>query len=128
MSRFSSHRNLHLNAVITPGAEASNVINVAVQLTDRDNGNELAERAAVHFYLANDANGDTPTAVAPSGGMAIGTDGAMIEWTNNHSGLLISESDGDIDINITEAGIATWYLILVMPDGKLAPSGAITFA
>jgi len=41
---------------------------------------------------------------------------------------LISEADGDIDINITEAGVATWYLALVLPNGKLAVSDAITFA
>jgi hypothetical protein len=41
---------------------------------------------------------------------------------------LVSEADGDIDININEAGVATWYLILQLPNGKLVPSGAITFA
>lgn len=41
---------------------------------------------------------------------------------------LVSEVDGDIDINITESGVATWYLVLVLPNGKLAVSGAITFA
>lgn len=41
---------------------------------------------------------------------------------------LVSEADGDIDINISEAGVATWYLILQLPNGKLAASGAITFA
>jgi hypothetical protein len=41
---------------------------------------------------------------------------------------LVSESDGDIDINITESGVATWYLILVMPNGSLVASNAITFA
>ena len=42
--------------------------------------------------------------------------------------LLTGESDGDIDIDITETGVATWYLILVMPDGRHVASGAITFA
>ena len=41
---------------------------------------------------------------------------------------LVSESDGDIDVNITEAGVATWYLVLVLANGKLAVSDAITFA
>ena len=41
---------------------------------------------------------------------------------------LVSESDGDIDINITETGTPTFYLVLVLPNGKLAASGAITFA
>lgn len=41
---------------------------------------------------------------------------------------LTSEADGDIDVNITEAGVATWYLVLVLPSDKLVVSGAITFA
>jgi hypothetical protein len=33
----------------------------------------------------------------------------------------------DIDLVITEAGTATWYLILVMPNGTLVASDAIAF-
>lgn len=40
---------------------------------------------------------------------------------------LTSESDGDIDINISETGVVTWYLVVVLPNGKLAASGAIAF-
>lgn len=41
---------------------------------------------------------------------------------------LVSESDGDIDINIVEAGAKTCYLILAFPNGKIQASDAITFA
>lgn len=41
---------------------------------------------------------------------------------------LITESDGDVDINITQTRVKTHYLIVVTPDGKLWPSGAIAFA
>ena len=42
---------------------------------------------------------------------------------------LTSESDGDIDVDITHAaGAKTLYLVLVMPNGRLVPSSAITFA
>lgn len=126
-STFNSHPKLKASAQFTIGAEAANAINVGIQLVDRENGNELGERLAVPFYLSSDANGDA-IAAAPSGGIAIGTDGLMIEWTANVAGLLVSESDGDVDVTLTEAGAGTWYLILVMPDGKLVPSGAITFA
>lgn len=127
-STFSNVERLILDATITVGTEASDIINVAIQLTDRLNINEMSERASIGFYLATDANGDTPASTAPTGGIAIGTDGAMIEWTANLSGMLTSESDGDIDINLTDTGTPTFYLILVMPDGKLIASGAITFA
>lgn len=128
MSKFTNSKNLKLSADFTVGAEAGNAINVAVQLKDRLNKNDLGERAAVQFYLADDAAGDTPSATAPDGGIAIGTDGALIEHAANLSGLAISEVDGDIDIDLTESGTGTWYLVLVMPDGQLQVSGAITFA
>lgn len=122
-------------ATITVGTEAANVINVAIQLND-GYGNALAVRGSVMAYLSDDANGDDLTATAPDGGWAIGTDGVLIPLASddgsaivpNKTAQLVSESDGDIDIDITEAGAGTWYLILVLPDGRLQASGAITFA
>jgi hypothetical protein len=116
-----------LNATITPGAEAGNIINVAIQLQDGD-GTDLTNVGALVFYLADDAAGLTPSGTAPDGGIAIGTDGALIEWVPNLSGLAISEADGDIDIDMTESGAATWYLVLVLPNRQLKISSAITFA
>lgn len=127
MSNFSNSRKLKIKASFTIGAEATNAINVAIQLVDRDNGNELTERAALQWYLAADTNGDS-IATAPSGGIAIGTDGLLIEHTNNIAGVVVSEADGDIDVTITESTAKSFYLILIAPDGKLYSSGAITFA
>ena len=115
------------DAAFVIGAEAADVINVGIQFQNGA-GADITERASVMFYLADDVNGDIPSAAAPSGGIAIGTDGALIEWTANLAGLMIGEVDGDVDINITEAGVDTWYLVLVMPNGSLVISGAITFA
>lgn len=127
-SRFETVRGLRLGAKFSISAEVANARTASIQFVDRENGNELAERVAAMFYLADDVNGDTPSAVAPSGGLAAGTDGAVIEWATNLSGWAISEVDGDLDITITEAGVKSYYLILVMPDGKLVSSGAIAFA
>ena len=124
---FQNNRDLKIAAKFTIGTEAANAINVAVQLRDRENGNEITERVALNWYLASDATGDTISSAA-TGGIAIGTDGLLIEWTNNISGLVISEADGDIDVTITDTGTPTFYLVLVAPDGKLYPSAAITFA
>lgn len=126
-SNLNSHPKMKVGAKFTVGAEDTNVIGVAVQLIDRQNGNEINERIAMPWYLAGDANGDS-VASAPSGGIAIGTDGLLLEWTANVSGLVVSESDGDIDVAITDTGTPTLYLVLVAPDGKLLISGAITFA
>jgi hypothetical protein len=111
----------------TVGAEATNVINVAIQLSD-NNSAELTARACVYAYLSDDANGDTIAGTAPSGGVAIGTDGVADPVTADKSFMLISESDGDIDLDITETGADTWYLVVVDPLGKLHVSDAITFA
>ena len=114
-----------LKASITVGAEAGNVINVAVQLQDM-NGNALANRASVLAYLSDDANGDSVAGTAPDT-VAIGTDGLAIPLVAGKCFLLTSEADGDIDINEAEDGADTWYLVLVLPHGPLVVSDAITF-
>lgn len=113
-------------ASLTIGAEAGDVINVAIQLKDAD-GVDLAERVSILAYFSDDANGDSVVATAFDT-IAIGTDGLAIPLVAGKTFLLTSEADGDIDINITENGAMTKYLILVMPDGSLVASGAITFA
>lgn len=115
------------DAVITVGAEntGAGTINVAIQLK---NGGDLVRRGSVFAYLSDDENGDSLAATAPSGGWAIGTDGLLIPVVTNKAAQLVSEADGKIDITITEAGAATWYLIIVLPGGRLVPSGEITFA
>jgi hypothetical protein len=118
-------RNLISSVGFTVGAEAGDVINVAVQLNGKG---ALAQRASVFAYLSDDAAGDSVVATAPSGAVAIGTDGLMIDVVAKKAFMLTSEADGDIDINITEAGTDTFYLIVVLPNGELAASGAITFA
>lgn len=115
------------SADITVGTQAGDVINVAVQLLDAA-GDDLATRGNVRFYLSDDANGDSVAATAASGGIAIGTDGLAIEVVDNKAGWLTSEADGDIDLNITEAGADTWYLVIVLPTGLLVVSDAITFS
>lgn len=109
------------------GADAGTTINVAIQLKDSA-GADLAVRGSVFAYLSDDANGDSIAGTAPSGGWAIGTDGLLIPVVAGKAAQLVSEADGDIDITITEASADTWYLILVMPDGRLVASEAITFS
>lgn len=125
-----------LDAVITVGDEVSDAINVAIQLKGPSSA-DLAVRASVLAYLSDDAYGDSVVAVEPDGGVAIGTDGLLIPVLTGASASelaatvfqLTSESDGDIDIDITHAaGAKTLYLVLVLPDGRLVVSGAITFA
>lgn len=129
-STFNSFPELNIGAVITVGTEAAgSIINVAVQLIDKDNGNEIAERIGIYGYLSDDAYGNSVVSTEPDGGWAIGTDGLLIPVVANKAALFITENDGDLDINITHAaGAKTCYLVLVMPDGQLYVSGAITFS
>jgi hypothetical protein len=121
------HSGLPNTVSFTIGAEAANAINVVVQL--QDGLQAISERGCVFAYLSDDANGDSIAATAPDGGWAIGTDGLLIPIVANKAANLVSESDGDIDITITHAGGAdTFYLVVVLPDGSLSVSDAITFA
>lgn len=115
-------------ATITVGAEATNVINVAIQLEQPD-GTDLATIGVVHAYLSDSAAGDGVSTTAPTGGVALGTDGnILVEFTADKIFLLQSEADGDIDIDITDTGTPTFYLVVVLPSGEKVISGAITFA
>jgi hypothetical protein len=114
-------------ATITVGTENTNSINVAIQLLDGAD-DALATRAGIMAYLSDDANGDSVAGTAPDGNVAVGVDGVLIPVVANKAFYLISEADGDIDLDIGESGTDTWYLILVMPSGELIASEAITFA
>jgi len=120
-------QNAHLDASFVIGAEGSNIINVGIQLK-YDKSQADTVRRGVFGYFSDDTNGDSLLGTASSGAVAIGTDGVLIDVVAKKSFWLISESDGDIDINITEAGVKTMYLVLVMPNGRLVASSAITFA
>ena len=115
------------DAEFTVGAEAANVINVAIQLKDPQGG-DLAQRTAVIILLLADANGDALNTIDLDT-IAIGTDGVVAELLADKVLLAVSEADGDIDINLTEAtATGTLYMAVVLPDGRMAISGAITFA
>jgi len=115
-------------ATVTIGAEATNVINVGIQLTDAK-GEDLDEVVCVHAFLSDASTGIGISGTAPATSVAVGTDGAIIEENvTKLAWLLQSESDGDIDLDITETGADTWYLVIVLPDGTQVVSDAITFA
>ncbi len=118
--------NALAGATVVAGADAGTTVAVTIQLLDADI-TALATRGSVFAYLSDDANGDSLAATAPDGGIAIGSDGLAIALIANKAFRLTSEADGDIDLVVTESGADTWYLILVMPNGSLVASNAITF-
>ena len=113
-------------AKFTIGTESADVINVAVQLLD-EFGADLAERGAVMTYLSDDANGDSHHGADAALSAAVGTDGVLVDLATDGPYLLISETDGDIDVNFTKTDADTLFLIVILPDGTLAASAAITW-
>lgn len=115
-----------LDAVFTLGAENTNVINVGVSL--RKYGTKADQRLALHYWLSSDAAGDA-LATDP-GTTAIGTDGTLlVEPVDDLIGMVVTEADGDFDLNITHTGTSGFYLNLVVPgSGRVVTSPIIQFA
>ena len=120
-------QNTVYDAEITVTQSASGTFAAAIQLQGA-NGEDLTQRGAVDFYVSTDAEGDDlATTSTDITSLAIGNDGVAIELSSNVAGKLISESDGDIDLAIVVPDSKEVYLILVMPDGRLIPSDAMTY-
>lgn len=99
------------------------------------NGKALRARGCVLSYLSDDAHGNSVCATKPSTDTVIGTDGLLLALTGGEdasdTGLvahLISESDGDIDLVLVNDVTDTFYLVLVLPNGRLVISDAIEFS
>jgi hypothetical protein len=115
------------NATFAIGAETANVITVAVQLQDARRRN-LATRTQVRWAIFADANGDAFIATAPDGGVAAGTNGAILQTVTGKYGVATVEANGRLDVAITHAaGAKTVYLGIELPDGSYVVSSAITF-
>lgn len=111
----------------TIGAETGgNTKNVSMQFRDADQQPTTA-RGGVFAYLSTNVNGDNVAPTAPSGGVAVGAAGVAIPLVAGKAWEFISNAAGVIDVNIIEAAAATWYLVVVLPDGRQVPSAAITF-
>ena len=114
-----------ITAIITVGAEAVNVRALTIQFQDGA-GNDLNYRITVPVIVLADANGDAFVGTGGSTGIAIGTDGALIALVAKKVFLAISEADGDLDLTWTDTGTEVAFLGLVMPDGRLVISAALT--
>jgi hypothetical protein len=123
-------QNIDAEITVTNGAAGATAgtDTVAIQFNG-PNGEDAVERYTVPWYLSNDEYGNslstTSTDVTSN---AIGTDGLLIELSSNVAGFMTCESDGDVDLAIVIPSGKTVYLVLVMPDGHLVISDAITYA
>jgi hypothetical protein len=112
-------------ATITVGPEETNVRAITVQLTDAA-GADIATRQAVHIAVLADANGDAFASTGGSTGIEIGTDGALLPVVAKKLFLAISEADGHIDLTWTDTGSEAAYLAVILPNGTMVISDAMT--
>lgn len=115
-----------LNASITISPEVSHVVLVSVQLVNPDGG-YVQSMAGVIAYLSDNPTGQTVTATAPDGGVAINTIGGCTPLIAGKAFLLTFTPQGALDLNIQNSAAATWYLVIVLPNGSLIVSGPIAF-
>lgn len=113
------------SASIVVGAESTNVRAITIQLKDGE-GTDAAVRSAVQIAVLADANGDAFVATGGSTGIAIGTDGALVPIVAKKLFMAISEADGDIDLTWTDTGTEVAYLVVILPNGKMIISAALT--
>lgn len=112
-------------ASIVVGAENTNVRAITIQLKDGQ-GKDMARRTPVQIAVLADGNGDAFVATGGSTGVAIGTDGALLPIVAKKLFMAISEADGDIDLTWTDTGTEVAYLAVILPNGKMVISAALT--
>jgi hypothetical protein len=84
--------------------------------------------AGASIAVFADANGDAFVVTGGSTGIAIGTDGALLPIVAKKLFKAVSEADGDIDLTWTDTGIEAAYLGVILPNGKIIMSAALTNA
>jgi len=119
--------------VVAISAEAANARTVSLQFFSK-NKKEMTDKVAVTAYISSDANGDALEADSATLSFSAGTDGivaplAATDAVGNTVLLLVSEDDGDVDLIITQtSGADTHYVNILLPNGEVFTSQAITFA
>lgn len=115
------------DAVFTIGVESSDIINIGIQVRDAK-GADIAHCHMMFGWISSDSDGNTLEATPPDA-LAIGTDGTLFKSGGDSLVMfhVLTEADGDIDINCTQDAADTYYLNLLI-GGRVWTSGAITHA
>ncbi len=117
-----------VDASITVGAENTNVRAITIQLKDAE-GDDINYQEIVEIFVVGAANLDAIITTGGSTGIAIGTDGAILETRVAKKIFTVaSEADGDIDLTWTDTGTEVAYLALRLPNGRVIFSSALTNA
>lgn len=113
---------------ITVGAEISNARAITIQLKDAT-GADINYSEIVDVFVFLDAAGLALATTGGSTGIAIGTDGAILNTVVAKKIFLVnSEVDGDIDLSWTDTGTEAAYLGVRLPNGRVVVSSALTNA
>lgn len=112
------------DADFTIGAEAANVINVSLQLKDVEDA-AFEEATVLSFWLCSDPEGETPAAADTSVAATVG--GLLEELTALTSYTAVTDVNGELAIDIEHSADASFYLTVVLPNGKKIVSGEIDF-
>lgn len=108
------------------GPNGNALTTVAVQLQNRNRTN-IAARAVVPFWVTTESGGDVALTTALSCSLAGGIDGEVIvnDASGPTGGLLVSEADGDIDVQMGDSVAREVFLHLLMPDGSIVSSSSL---
>jgi len=120
---------VNMTVSMTVGAEATNAIIVAVAVLSGHTGTAFSSAIALPFYLSSDSAGQVLEA-GTDAAITAGTDGLVILNGGDSSvaGTLITETTGEMDLTITDTGADTYYVNVILPNGKVQTSGVVTFA
>lgn len=114
-------------ATITVGTEGTDAISVTVQLKDGA-GSNITAIAGFMWYLSGDSAGAGIVGTAPNGGTAIGASGKIAELVAEKAGFALTNATGEAIFTLTDSTTPTFYLVVILPLGKVVISSAITFA
>jgi len=106
---------------ISIGTETSTCL-VTIQLKDFA-GSDLKVKNVVYLYGSSDAYGNAPAVITT---VTKGTDGDVLILLATYYWMAISEDDGALDVTVDGNGTTPFYVNVVLPNGKVVTSEAIT--
>lgn len=116
-----------VSLAIAVGAQAGDDIAVAISVLDGA-GDPAGASYEVGAWLVDTQDADAAlTAAAPNGGWTAATGTLLYEPVADKYGVWVTDATGALDIEVTESGTGTWYLVARL-GARLWVSDAITFA
>jgi len=114
-----------VDATITVGAENTNVRAITVQFKDAAGANmDALVRCELHVLL--NSTGSDFVATGGSTGIAAGADGKILATVAKKIFKAISDTTGKITLTWTDTGTEAAYLGVLLPNGRMVISSALT--